>query len=52
MIPSEQSKDWLISEYEEERARNAKRLDFLECLEARGVDNWRGFDDAVTMHNR
>lgn len=26
-----------------------KQLDFLDCLEACGVDNWQGYDDAWEM---
>lgn len=35
------------SEYE----RMKDEIDFLECLEAAGVDNWPGYGDAVDMHD-
>lgn len=25
--------------------------DWLECLEAAGVDNWQGYDEAVRIYN-
>ena len=28
------------------------RLFFLQCLEACGVDNWEGYDEAVEMYNK
>lgn len=27
-------------------------LFFLRCLEACGVDNWEGYDEAVEMYNK
>ena len=30
--------------------RLQERDNFLSCLEACGVDNWEGFDDAVDMY--
>ena len=38
-----------IPVYEYEELLDA--LDFLQCLEASGVDNWVGYDDAVEMYN-
>lgn len=32
-----------------EYTRLLKRDDFLGCLEACGVDNWSGFDDARSL---
>jgi hypothetical protein len=34
-----------ISEYNQ----MTKRLDWLECLEAAGVDNWQGIEEAIEM---
>lgn len=34
----------------EEFNRLQERDNFLSCLEACGVDNWEGFDDAVDMY--
>ena len=28
-----------------------ERLAWLNCLEAAGVDNWQGIDEAIAMHN-
>ena len=28
-----------------------EQLRFLDCLEARGVDNWQGYEDACDMMN-
>ena len=36
-----------ITEYEE-LSRDARKF---ECLEAMGVDNWCGWDDAMEMYN-
>ena len=33
-------------EYDEMQAK----IEFLECLEAAGVDNWQGYDDAQAMY--
>lgn len=35
-----------IEKLEVEVARLTKREDWLECLEAAGVDNWEGYDEA------
>jgi hypothetical protein len=39
----------VIRESDFERLK--ERLDWLECLEAAGVDNWPGMEDAIRLHN-
>lgn len=36
-----------VSEYEQLR----KDSDWLACLEAAGVDNWQGIDQAIDLQN-
>jgi len=31
--------------------RLLERDDWLQCMEACGVDNWQGIDDAIDMYN-
>lgn len=45
----EQDEVVTIPRYEYEELQDA--LDFLQCLEASGVDNWEGYDEAVAMYN-
>ena len=35
----------------EEYEEMLTRIDWLECLESAGVDNWEGFDYAVEIYN-
>lgn len=28
-----------------------ERCDWLDCLEAAGVDNWQGIEEAIRIHN-
>lgn len=41
----------LVTFTKEEYEVIRKKLEFLECLEACGVDNWQGYDDAWEMMN-
>lgn len=34
-----------------EYARLIKREEWLECLEAAGVDNWQGIDEAIQIRD-
>lgn len=43
--------DELITITKEELNNLIERSEFLECLEACGVDNWQGYDDAWEMMN-
>ena len=38
-----------ISKLEYERLK--EREDWLQCLEAAGVDNWQGMEEAIKIHN-
>lgn len=35
----------------EKYARLLERDDWLECLEAAGVDNWEGIEEAIRIRN-
>lgn len=38
--------DGSVTHSKEEWAKIEEELDWLSCLEAAGVDNWQGYDDA------
>lgn len=41
----------LVTIPKKEYERLLEREDWLQCLEAAGVDNWQGMDDAIDIHN-
>lgn len=41
--------DGMVMITTEEYARLLEMSEFLDCLEACGVDNWQGYEDAVKM---
>jgi len=42
----------MITMTESEYDRMQRDLDWLQCLEAAGVDNWSGIDEAISIFNK
>jgi hypothetical protein len=43
-------KEEMVTITKKELTRLQERESWLECLEAAGVDNWQGYDDAQKMN--
>lgn len=61
LIVNDRAMNYFILEYEEQKNLNSilsnkidelqKRVDWLNCLECAGVDNWNGWEYALDIYN-